>query len=319
MSGVHPFRRVLDVLADLTVVGSFSSLGYKLRAPAFDDADLAVDLSGKVVVITGASSGIGLAAARALAQKGASLALVARHPDKLAAAAATVSGTGHVRTELCDLSDLHDACALAARLATLPRIDVLIHNAGLLPLERQRTPQGHELAFATHVLAPFLLTELLTPALEQSAPSRVVWVTSGGMYTQRLDLEKAQALTGPYDGVVAYAQQKRAQVLLMEGFAQRLQERGITSNAMHPGWADTPGVARSLPQFKKVMQQVLRNEDEGADTLVWLACAPRLAEVTGGLFLDRAARRTEVLPGTRHTAADAEALWSLCAKHTASR
>lgn len=316
------WRRALDALAEASVVGSYSAFGYRLRAPTFDPADTDVDLTGKVAVITGASSGIGLAAARELLGKGAQVMVVARNAEKLQRAQERISAEvpAHASARLaaarCDLSDLHDVRNLAERLRLLPRLDVLVHNAGLLLPERQLSPQQHEVAFATHVLAPYLLNHLLEDRLVGSAPARVIWVTSGGMYTQKLDLQKAQGLTGTYDGVVAYAQHKRAQVLLMEHFAARWHARGITSNAMHPGWSDTPGVARSLPGFKKLLQPVLRTEEQGADTIVWLASAPRLAGVTGLLFLDRAVRRTEILPGTHHTAADTDALVTLCEELT---
>lgn len=322
-------RRAVAGLADLSVVGSFSALGYRLRAPTFDPADTAVDLRGRVVVVTGASSGIGLSAARTLAARGATVVMVARNAEKLAAARATipVDGDTDVVTELCDLSDLDAVSALCERLQARGRLDVLIHNAGLLLDERQLSPQGHELGFATHVLAPFLMTRRLKPLLATTStlpatatpatPARVVWVTSGGMYTQRATLAGVEAREGPFDGVVAYAQQKRAQVLLMERFAERLRPLDVTCNAMHPGWADTPGVARSLPRFRAVLSRVLRDDAQGADTIVWLACAPQLARETGHLYLDREACRTEVLPGTHHSAADVGALWTRCEALTA--
>lgn len=325
-AAMHPLRRALDTLADLSVVGSFSALGYRLRAPTFDPKDTDVDLSGRVVVVTGASSGIGLSSARSLAGKGATVVMVARNPAKLEAARATVDGD--VVTEICDLSDLDAVSGLCDRLAARGRLDVLVHNAGLLLGERTLSAQGHELGFATHVLAPFLMTRRLKPLLSSTStlaatktpatPARVVWVTSGGMYTQHLALAGAEALEGTFDGVTAYAQQKRAQVLLMERFAERLKPLGVTSNAMHPGWADTPGIERSLPRFRRLLGTVLRDDAQGADTMVWLACAPRLATTSGLLFLDREPRRTEVLPGTTHSAADVGALWTRCEALTAA-
>jgi dehydrogenase/reductase SDR family member 12 len=322
---MHPFRRALDLVADASVVGSFGSLGYRLRAPSFDPADMAVDLRGRVVVVTGASSGIGLSACKSLAGLGASIVMVARNPDKLRAARASVDGD--VVTELCDLADLDAVAALCDRLAARGRLDVVVHNAGLLLDERVRSPQGHETGFATHVLAPFLMTHRLRSLLATTStmpatttparPARVIWVTSGGMYTQRATVEGVAADQGPFDGVVAYAQQKRAQVLCMARFAERLAADGVTANAMHPGWVDTPGVARSLPRFRALLGKALRDEAQGADTIVWLAAAERLGTTTGQLFLDREARRAEVLPGTHHTTADVDAIWSVCEQLTA--
>lgn len=315
-------RALLDHLADLSVVGSFSRLGYALRAPAFPAADLDVDLRGKAVVVTGATSGIGLAAAHQLARIGAHVVLVGRSEDKLAAAAqavATASGAERVSTERADLAELDEVEALASRLiAAHPALYSVVHNAGLLVNDRQLTRGGFERTFATHVLSPFLLTHRLRPALARAsaagAPSRVVWVTSGGMYTQHLDLARCQALTGPYDGVVAYAQQKRAQVILNERFATLLAPDGITSNAMHPGWVDTPGVASGLPRFGKLLGGLLRTPDQGADTITWLVASPRCSAMTGLLFLDRSASRTELF--SKHTDAEKQALWDLCASLT---
>lgn len=304
--------RLLIPFAELSVIGSYGRGGYRLRSPDFDPADLAVDLTGEVHVVTGATSGIGLAAARALAGLGATVVLVGRDPGRLGRAVAEVGP--RARAEVCDLSDLAAVEALCARLAAeLPRIDALVHNAGLIAHERALTAQGHEAAFATHVLAPYLMSRRLAPRLAPGG--RLVWVSSGGMYTQRLDLTKAQALDGPYDGVRAYAQHKRAQVLLSERFAAELGP-GVTSNAMHPGWVDTPGVERGIPTFYRRMRRFLRTPEQGADTIVWLAAAPRLASTTGLFFLDRVARRTEVVPGTRHGEADRQALWDLCRKLT---
>ena len=206
---------------------------------------------------------------------------------------------------------------MAARLGSAP-VDVLIHNAGLLPAARVETADGLELTFATHVVGPFLLTQMLRDALAASADGRVIWVSSGGMYTQKLDLGDVGWRTRPYDGVKAYAETKRAQVVLAELFAEELGSAGIVVNAMHPGWADTPGVRMSLPGFHRIMRSFLRTPAEGADTIVWLAASARGREHTGRFFLDREPRRTHFLPFTRETAEERAALWSLCERYTAT-
>lgn len=299
---------ILRPLAELSVVGSYGRGGHALSAPFFDPAD-SPRLDGRTILITGATSGIGLEASHILAARGATLLLVGRSPDKLQAVAQAIPGALTFR---CDLSSLADVRTLAAALP--PRLDVLVHNAGLIGHERHLTPEGHEHTFATHVLSPFLLTHLLADRLRASR-GRVIWVSSGGMYTQKLDLDRAQALTGPWDGVRAYAQHKRAQVLLSECF-DRILAPEATSHAMHPGWVDTPGVAVGLPRFHRWMRGLLRTPAQGADTIAWLCGTPSVEGRSGRFWLDRRPRRTELFPGTHHDESDREALWELCAKLT---
>lgn len=306
-------------LAELSVVGSYGRRGYRLREPDFGPADLEVDLSGQRHLVTGASSGIGLAAAKRLSGLGATVVLVGRDVAKLEAAAREVPGA---ELEVCDLSDLAQVERLAARCEASGGVDVLIHNAGFIVDERRLTPQGHESAFATHVLAPFVLTHRLSAVMaararRRGSEGRVIWVSSGGMYTQKLSLERAQALTGRYDGVRAYAQHKRAQVLLSESFDRHFAAASLalSSNAMHPGWVDTPGVERGIPGFHRRMRKVLRSPEQGADTIVWLAASPKVGG-RGLFYLDRRPRRTELFPWTRHGEADREALWRLCCELT---
>jgi len=193
---------------------------------------------------------------------------------------------------------------------------VLIHNAGVLPGERAETRDGLELTFATHVAGPHLLTQLLRPALEQSEDARLIWVSSGGMYTRKLDLRDPQWRKRRYDGVLAYAETKRMQVALAERWARKLRGTRVCSVSMHPGWADTPAVATSLPRFRRVTEAILRSPAQGADTVVWLAAAPRKKLEPGGFYFDRAKRTPHLLPWTRAGDGQATALWRLLEKLT---
>jgi NAD(P)-dependent dehydrogenase (short-subunit alcohol dehydrogenase family) len=196
-------------------------------------------------------------------------------------------------------------------------VDVLVHNAGVLPDERIETRAGLELTLAIHVVGPFLLTRLLRGNLEKSPDGRVIWVSSGGMYTRRLNLEDPNWTKREYDGVVAYAETKRAQVVLSELWAEELRGSSTSVSAMHPGWADTPAVASSLPRFHRVTRNILRTPAEGADTVVWLAVCSRACESTGRFFFDRKERTTHLLPFTRESEADRRALWDLCERLSA--
>ncbi len=303
------------------MVGSFSKIGpaVRRRTAHWTDPPAA---AGREIVVTGATSGLGLEAATELSRAGASVCLVGRDRDRTEAARRRVqaASNGEVSTELADLGDLDQVEDLAKRLGErLGRIDVLVHNAGALLRERQTSPQGTEATVTVHVLAPYVLTERLRPLLAASAPARVITVTSGGMYTQRFNLEELVMPEDGYDGVVAYARAKRAQVVLTHEWQRRNGASGVGFHAVHPGWADTPGLSSGLPTFARVLRPLLRPASEGADTLVWLAGSADWTPEGGRLWLDRRPRGeyhlpwTWVPPGRR--AADELALWDWCAKH----
>lgn len=305
--------RVLGALVDPWIVGSFDRTGYRIHSLRFDPHDLDVRLEGRRCLVTGANSGIGFETARALADLGAETVLLCRNAERGEAAAdqiRTESGNDNVSLEVLDVSDLAAVREVGARLAE-SNVDVLVHNAGVLPDTRSETHDGLEATFATHVVGPHLLTRILRRRLEASRDGRVVWVSSGGMYTRRLRVDDPNWKKRPYDGVVAYAETKRMQVVLAELWAQELANTRVLVNAMHPGWADTPAVATSLPRFHRIMERVLRTPAEGADTVVWLA-ASAAAHETGRFWFDREARRTHLLPFTRETEADRRKLWKLC-------
>ncbi len=162
------------------------------------------------------------------------------------------------------------------------------------------------------VVGPLALVMGALPLLRRAGSARVIAVTSGGMYAQRLDLDDLQSSTGPYSGTRAYARAKRAQVALVREWARRLgpaDGSGIAVNAMHPGWADTPGLSDALPGFARVMGPVLRTTDEGIDTLVWLATAAEATMTSGRLFFDRRPRPYDRVPATRLTADQRRRLW----------
>jgi NAD(P)-dependent dehydrogenase (short-subunit alcohol dehydrogenase family) len=213
--------------------------------------------------------------------------------------------------EKLDISRLASVRSAAVRLRKRP-VDVLVHNAGVLADRRIETDDGLELSFATHVMGPFLLTRLLQPALEKSSDARVIWVSSGGMYTRRLEVRDPSWEEREYDGIVAYAEAKRAQVVLAELWAEELRGTSVVVNSMHPGWADTPSVKTSLPNFYRVTRHLLRTPAEGADSVVWLAASPRANQWTRCFFFDRAIRRTHLLPFTRESDEERSQLWKMC-------
>ncbi len=317
---MSPIARIGEDLADRaldwTVLPGFSRIGYSLRESLVARGPLL--LEGRSVMVTGASSGIGEAACGQLARAGADVHMVVRDRERGERARERVvaAAPGAVpELHLCDLSSLASVReAAAAFLAGGSPLHVLVNNAGVLPDRRVLTDEGFELTFATNVLGPFLLTALLLPALVASAPSRVINVSSGGMYSARLDLDDLQLERREFDGARFYAHTKRIEVALSEEWARRLAGSGIAVHSVHPGWVATPGVAASLPRFERVMRPLLRDPDAGADTIVWLAGSPRGAEHSGAFWHDRRPRPKHRVPWTRESAAERAALFERCAE-----
>lgn len=306
---------LLDTVLDRSVIGGYTSVGYRIRSRGWSASE-PPSLGGRVVMVTGATSGLGLAAAEGFASLGATVWLIVRSEERgqrARAAIAERSGNQDVHFGVCDLSDLQSVRLFAQRFtAQADRLHVLVNNAGVLAPRREVSPDGLELTFATNVLGPFLLTNLLLRLLEHSAPARIINVSSGGMYTQRIRVDDLQSERDEFDGPTAYARTKRAQVILTEMLAQRLEGRGVVVHAMHPGWADTPGVKTSLPRFHKLTRPLLRTPEQGADTIVWLAAADEPSRNTGLFWQDRRPRPTHLLPWTRETRQERQQLWAHC-------
>ncbi len=267
----------------------------------------------KHIVVTGATAGLGRACSRQLARLGARLTLVVRDREKgeaLVRELEASTGNQHVNLQTADLSRMVEVDKVIAALTERGEaVDVLINNAGALFNPRALTDEGLEMSFALLLLAPYRLTEGLYPLLKQAqGKARVINVVSGGMYTQRLHVDDLQSEKGPYSGAVAYARAKRALMIKTEQWAEDWADDGIVVNAMHPGWADTPGIEAALPVFHKITRWFLRTPAEGADTTVWLAVATEAGKVTGKLFLDRSPRATHLIEATRERLEDREAL-----------
>ncbi len=306
----------IDALLELSVVGSFTQIGPAVRRRLFGWTDPPADaLVGRTALVTGPTSGIGRAAAGGLARLGARVVLVGRGRERLQAVRdELIAETGEDRfpivvADMGSLSSVGDAVAEIGELEE--RLDVLVDNAGAIYPDRRLSPDGIEATFAILTVTPFALVAGLLPLLRRAPGGRVIAVTSGGQYTQGLDLDDLQGARSPYDGPRAYARAKRAQVTLIREWARRLEGSGVTFHAMHPGWADTPGVSASLPRFYGLMGPLLRTPEEGADTILWLATDANADEANGKLFLDRRPRPFDRAPMTRLTAADRRRLWDL--------
>jgi retinol dehydrogenase 14 len=246
---------------------------------------------GKNILITGATSGIGLEASVALAQRGARVILVGRDRSRTEAAVASVkarSGAAEVEHLLCDFSSQADIRRLAQEvLARHDRLDVLINNAGGVNKTRRLTVDGIEATFAVNHLGYFLLTNLLTDLLVRSAPARVVTVASEGHRQGTLDFDDLGLERG-YRIMRSYARSKLANVLFANELARRLAGSGVTSNSLHPGavatniWAGAPALAK--PLINIVFRPFFLSPEKGAAPVVRLAASPELEGVTGKYF-----------------------------------
>ena len=308
----------------MPIAPSFTRVGYQLRSRFDHWTQLAsYDLSGRTIVVTGATSGLGRQAVEQFARLGAHVVLCGRDVAKARLArneTAVRTGSSELSIAWGDMGELDDVNAMADQLmAEHPRIDVVIHNAGALTACRSVNRAGVEATVASQVLGPFLLTTRLLPALSEGAPGRVLTMSSGGMYAAALSIEGLQMADADYRGSEQYARAKRAQVTLNEMWALRVDRTAVVFHSLHPGWADTPGVEASLPQFRRLMRPLLRTPEEGADTLVWLAADDgEPVRTSGDFWLDRRRRKIHRLRSTRRsdTPERRQLLWKWCVAQT---
>jgi NAD(P)-dependent dehydrogenase (short-subunit alcohol dehydrogenase family) len=271
-----------------------------------------LDLTGRTVVVTGTSAGLGFEEARVLAGAGAEIVMVARNPEKNAAAAARIR-TGQPDAKLAlvtmDLGEMASVRRGAAEiLAAHPRIDVLINNAGIMGGPLTYNSDGLELHLAINHIGPFLLTNLLYPALKAAAPSRIVMLTSAGHRLPGFDLDDLNFRNRHYEYHLAYCQSKRANVLFAVALTKRLQGTGITANAVHPGAIRTE-VFRDLGDeaasqaiaWSAMSGSPEKTPSQGASTGLWAAVHPQTAGLSGQYFED--CRIAEHIPSDNFGAA----------------
>ncbi len=279
------------------------------------------DVHGKTAMVTGASDGIGLAAATALARAGAELVLVVRNEARGRAAVDRIRGVAprvKADLELADLSSQSSIRALGARYVASKRpLHVLVNNAGCWQTARKDSVDGIELTFATNMLGYFLVTKLLEPVLVKSAPARMVAVGSG--LAEGLDFEDVNFRRRPWGtikpGVAAYAQSKQANRMWTWALARRLAGTGVTANVMNPNNTRTGAFKKGGGLLAKLVHLgnlfVSESAETGADTAVWLAASKDVDGVTGKYW----EKRREVACQFRDPARE-DALWALCERMT---
>ena len=279
--------------------------------------DSARPMTGKTVLITGGTGGIGKAAAIALASKGARVGITGRDRLRAEMAAATIrreSNNPAVDVFVGDLSSQAAVRRLADEvLAAYPRLDVLLNNVGGFWAHRHVTADGLEHTFALNHLAPFLLTNLLLERLKASAPARVVTVSSGAQSMGRIDFDDLMGERG-YSGQRAYNQSKLANVMFTYELARQLQGTGVTATVLHPGMTTTgfgaEDTARGWGPLIGIMRLFMQKPDQGAETSVYLASSPAVEGHSGRYFASRAPKESSK---ASHDAAAISRLWQASA------
>src|SRR4051812_2377105 len=273
-------------------------------------------MAGRTVLVTGGSHGIGRATAAGLAARGARVAITGRDAGRADAAAADIRAAGGPPVEVfvADMSGQAEVRRLAADVLTaLPRLDVLVNNVGGFWNTRHVTADGLERTFALNHLAPFLLTHLLVERLVDSAPARVVTVSSDAQRLGRLDFTDLQGERS-WSGQRAYNQSKLANVLFTYELARRLRSTGVTATVLHPGIARTGFGAEDPGRIQRVITPfmgLLKSPEQAARTPVHLATAPDLDGITGQFFRNRKPGRSSK---RSYDEATARRLWEVSAE-----
>jgi NAD(P)-dependent dehydrogenase (short-subunit alcohol dehydrogenase family) len=274
-------------------------------------------IEGKLCVITGATSGIGLVTAERLAQRGARLVLVGRDPARGEVALTRIKSRApraEVDIHYADLSGLEPVRALASRLRALPRVDVLINNAGAMFWRRGVTADGLERTFALNHMAYFVLTMLLRDKLLASAPARIVNVASDAHRGARLDFDDLQSAR-TYNGVRVYSRSKLCNILFTRELAHRLEGTGVTANCLHPGFVasrfgdNNPGLIGVATAVTKRLFAI--PPERGAETSVYLASSSAVEGKTGGYYVQSAPATPSAEAQDMHAA---RRLWDISAR-----
>ncbi len=248
-------------------------------------------MAGKVCVVSGSTSGVGLEAVKRLARGNAHIAMLCRNAEKAESIREQLLAQSPVQIDIvtADFSDLEQVRRAAATLlSNYPRIDVLINSAGLFSTARTLTSGGFETVFCVNHLAPFLLTHLLLERLRQSAPARIIQVNSEGHRFGGLDLADLNWAHRRYNGYRSYGASKIAQLLTTWEFADRLEGTGVTINAMHPGDVRTNIGNNNGPLYRWFQRifigPMLKDPAISGEALYYLAAAPEMAAVSGRFF-----------------------------------
>lgn len=288
---------------------SFSVIGFNARKRGW--RALHINFYKQTWLVTGASGGIGAAIAEIAALHGARVIVVARSAEKLKALKDRVNQkianrrgprrnapVGTIIPAICDLSDMNAISKLVDQLSRKVTIDVLINNVGVLNEKHKKSPQGFEKSYATNLLGQYYLTESLLRKEVFNRTPLIISMSSGGLYNQPLNLKLLDQAEEEFDGLMAYASQKRAQIALTDYWRRTYSNHQVFAYAMHPGWVKTSGVQASLPFFNNLLKRALRTPAQGADTALWIA-QNRPGTPNDVVWFDRKPRSPYIFSDTR--------------------
>ncbi|XP_032941539.1 dehydrogenase/reductase SDR family member 12 isoform X2 [Catharus ustulatus] len=253
--------------------------GYESASKHFNPADVEVDVAGRSFLVTGANSGIGKATATEIARRGGTVHLVCRNKERAEVAKeeiVTETGNHNIFLHIVDLSNPKEIWKFTEKFQNEHKLNVLINNAGCMVNNRELTEDGLEKNFATNTLGTYIMTTTLVPLLEKAADARVKHKIPemNQHHFERKSLLKKLTYLPPH--------LQRQQVVMTEQWAKA--HRNIHFSVMHPGWADTPAVRSSMPDFYERMKNSLRTDTQGADTVLWLAVSAEATKLPSGLF-----------------------------------
>jgi len=290
---------------------SFTQVGYRYRRLFWPTDNF--NFQGQHWVVTGASGGLGKHIALAAAKSGAQVTAVARSSEKLSALVQEAQSLGihGIKIAICDFSLQSDTTRwVRESLSSGARIDVLVNNVGVLNDIHSLTGEGRESSYVINLLSHYLITDAFVQHDHFSSLSPlVINMTSGGGYNVPLSSAMLNMTQREkFNGTAAYAFHKRAQMVLNQFWRDHYRSKGINFYVMHPGWADTDGVKRSLPRFRKILKSILRNSASGGDTALWLAAMRPSQPEQELVWFDRKVRTAHVYNRTQVTADTAKSL-----------
>ena len=299
---LQQLKKVAAFYARFTL--SFTEVGYRARGLFW--SNLTPDFKGQHWLVTGATGGLGRQMALSAAKAGATVTAAARSSEKLArlVADAQAMGIGGIETEVCDFSLQSDTAKFMRKVAVAARkVDVLVNNVGVLNDDHSLTIEGREPSFTINILSHYLLTEgLIRNGGFSSNKPLIINLTSGGGYNVPLSAAMLNMVNPKtFNGTGAYAFHKRGQMVLNQYWRDKYGAQGFTFYVMHPGWADTDGVKRSLPRFRRILKSILRDAVSGSDTAIWLAATRPAQEEKELVWFDRKQRPAHVYERTRTT------------------